>query len=164
LHIAAHRDRLHSLAFAPDGRTLATASDDQFVRLWSLPSGRLGAEHREPAEVFELAYRPMGDTLAVAGRSGLITLVDPVTLSPQRTIRSDESEVRALAFSPDGHTLAASGVGRTIRLWDPVTGQELLALGEPTAQVNGLAFRPDGLTLAACDHSGRIWFYRADGP
>jgi WD40 repeat protein len=163
LRIAAHRDRVHSLAFAPDGRTLATVSDDQFVRLWSLSSGRLLAEHREPAEVFELAYSRVGGTLAIAGRSGLITLLDPATLSLQRTIRSDESEVRALGFSPDGHTLAASGVGRTIRLWDPVTGQELLALGEPTAQVNALSFSPDGKTLAACDHTGRIWLYRTEG-
>jgi WD40 repeat protein/serine/threonine protein kinase len=161
LHIRAHRDDAHLLAFSPDGQTLATVSNDQFVRLWEIPSGRPKGAHREPGELFAVAYSPDGTTLAVAGRSRLITVLDAATLSPRRRIRTEDAEIRDVAFSPDGLTLATGGKGRTVRLWDPVTGQQLLPLSGPIDQVNDLAFSPDGKILGACDHTGRVWLFRA---
>jgi WD40 repeat protein len=113
-----------SLAFSPDGRTLA-AGIGNGVELWDVPGSRLTARmspHRD--WVTALAISPDGRSLLSGSYDGTVCLsrFDPTGASPPVPLTSfawDVDRVLGLAFSPDGLTAAACGIGRpALVLWD----------------------------------------------
>ena len=58
------------LAFAPDGRILASASEDGAVKLWSLPTQRELATIFRGSTLAQLEFTPDGQTLFGTGTNG----------------------------------------------------------------------------------------------
>jgi WD40 repeat protein len=115
------------VAFAPDGRTLATASADRTVRLWDLSNRdqprQLGAPLTgHTNEVNGVAFAPDGRTLATASDDQTVRLWDlsnrdqPRQLGAPLTVNSNT--VNGVAFAPDGRTLATASADQTVQLWD----------------------------------------------
>ncbi len=109
----------NALAFAPDGRTLATSSDGT-VHLWDVPSGRqLGQPltgHTD--QVRALAFSPDGRTLASGGSDTTVRLWDVATRRQiGRPLPGRGRAVQALAYDPDGTMLAGADEGKQVRLW-----------------------------------------------
>ncbi|KAE8357360.1 WD40-repeat-containing domain protein [Aspergillus caelatus] len=129
-----HLGSVFSVAFSPEGRLLASGSDDNTIRLWDPATGALQQTlESHSRSVRSVAFSPNGQLLASGSLDKTIRLWDPVT-------------VRSVAFSLDGRLLASSSNDATIRLWHPVTGilQETLR----TVQVvTKLAFSEDGSHL-----------------
>jgi WD40 repeat protein len=116
-----------SVAFAPDGHTLATASADRTVRLWDLTDrtrpNPLGPPLTGPTgAVFSVAFAPDGHTLATASADRAVRLWDltdrtrPSPVGPPLT--GPTNVASSVAFAPDGHTLATASWDKTVQLWD----------------------------------------------
>ena len=152
-HIATlegHTGEVHSVAFSPDGTTLASGAGDG-VKLWDVSTRTLSATL--PRGAASLAFSPDGTILA-SGAGVEIELRDVATDQIIATLSGHTHPIRSLAFSPDGGILA-SGTADAIRLWDveTQTSTATLPLG-----VTSVAFSPDGTTLASGSGDGvQLW-------
>ncbi|MFJ9634599.1 hypothetical protein ACIRU8_43600 [Streptomyces sp. NPDC101175] len=112
---------VESIAFGPDGTTLATSSENGTVRLWNPATGRI--KQTLPGAGTIVAFSPDGTTLA-AGSSdsgsggGTVSLLDIATGYARVRFVGHTAEVLSLAFSPDGHTLASADNDGTVQLWN----------------------------------------------
>ena len=155
-----HTDLVWSVAFSPNGQTLASASQDRTIRLWNSNNGNLKRTltgHRDA--VTSVAFSPDGRTLASASGDQAIRLWNPNNGNLKRTLSGHTNAVTSVAFSPDGRTLASASWDTTIRLWNPNNGNLKRTLKGHTDAVDSVVFSPDGRTLASSsrDQTIRLW-------
>jgi WD40 repeat protein len=152
-------NRAISIAFSPDGKTLASGGLDKTIRLWTVATGKLLLETDKPADGLRcMAFSPDGSTLASGGLR-TIRLWAVATGKELFAQHGHCDAVTDISLSPDGSTLASgSEVEGGIRLWEPATGKERLRLEVPCGNVK-VAFSPDGKTLASggLEKTIRLW-------
>ncbi|WP_165234014.1 protein kinase domain-containing protein [Aquisphaera insulae] len=169
---AGHKDEAWAVAFAPQGRVVATGSDDSepdpSIKLWDPPTGRLiRAWEGGEGTVSSLAFAPDGRSLASGhlASTGNVRIWDAATGRPRAILEGHTDRVRAVAFAPDGRFLASASSDGTIRLWDADTWRERLVLRGHGDAVHAVAFAPGGRSLASAGNEGdiRLWDIEAHG-
>jgi WD40 repeat protein len=143
-----HENYVFSVAFSPDGRTLASGSEDNTVKLWDARTGQELTTLKGHQDIVKsVAFSPDGRTLASGSRDDTVKLWDAKTGQELTTLELKGADFTCVAFSPDGRTLA--GVNYYgVKLWDMKTGKELRSLKVYEKSVTSVAFSPDGRTLA----------------
>jgi RNA polymerase sigma factor (sigma-70 family) len=149
-------DGLWTVAFSPDGKTLASATADGTIKLWDVATGNEQATLQVHA--YYLAFSPDGKTLAWTSGDE-IELWDVATGKERATLQGHTGFVRSVAYSPDGKTLASASDDKTIKLWDVATGKQRATLQGHTNEVMSVAYSPDGKTLASAGHDKTIRLY-----
>jgi WD40 repeat protein len=119
LRLIGHEYGVASLAFSPDGATLATGGFDRGVKLWDAARGGLRAElEGHKGWVAALAFSPDGSLLATGSHDQTIRLWDAADGRPRGVLRGHTGNVYSVAFSPDGSLLASGSLDGAVRLWD----------------------------------------------
>ena len=161
--LSGHTDRVSTVAFSPDGKTLASGSFDDTVRLWDVATRRqIGNPLTgHTGAILSVAFSPDGKTLASSSDDQTVRFWDVATRRQiGNSLTGHTGVVSSVAFSPDGKTLASSSFDQTVRLWDVATRRQI---GSPltghTDAVLSVAFSPNGKTLASSsfDQTVRLW-------
>jgi WD40 repeat protein len=154
-----HTQRVLSCAFAPDGVTVLTGSEDNSARLWSCESGKcVRVYHSHACAVRGVAFAPDGATIATACKFCHIWKVPTDSAAPLLAFQVDDVSAWALEFSPNGLTVVTC-TDWSAKIWSARTGELLMELSGHTDYVLQAIFSPDGngvLTVSA-DESAKFW-------
>jgi hypothetical protein len=173
-----------AIAFAPDSKRLASASHDQWIRLWDVEAKRPLEPIEWTPSTDKVGFSPDGRRIAFGNSFQWVGVWDIQARRPAYTVGEKEAlGVCCLAFSPDGRYLATGTFGGSAFLWNADTGARVHVLTVPTdgrrvavevTKPNGvkavtftgtnnpaycLAFSPDSRTLAVghADGALRLW-------
>jgi hypothetical protein len=150
--LSGHTNDVLSVAFSPDGSTLASSSKDYTVMLWDTSSWTaLKTLAVFTNEVGCVTFSLDGSTMA-SGSGGGIMLWDTANWTKKQTLTGHTGGVRSLAFSPDGSRLASGSNDTTIILWDTTNYSKLRTLNDHISFVWSLAYSPDGRSLASAGY------------
>ncbi|MBL8826233.1 MAG: WD40 repeat domain-containing protein [Planctomycetaceae bacterium] len=121
--IFAHAKSVRSLAVSSDGQWLVSGSEDETLKIWSLPSGKHQATmtgHRDP--VNSVAISPDDKLIASASDDNTVRMWSLPAGANQRTLTGHSGNVYVVAFTPTGDKLASMGTGTELKLWSMPSG------------------------------------------
>ena len=153
--LAIHEESPTSVAFSPDGNTLASA-DVTGVKLWDVATKENTITLAVERSGKSVAFSPDGMLLAF-GAGTNIKLWNTMTNENVATLEGHGDDVVSIAFSPDGKTLASGAWDGIVKLWDVATKENIATFGgHITAILEGsfrgfhtpVSFSPDGTRLA----------------
>lgn len=150
--LAGHPSETWTLAFSPDGNTLATGADDATVKLWDVPTGREGATLRgHDGLVMDVAFAPDGRTIYSAGWDGTVRSWDVVGRTQKAVWRAHDAQVGGVAVSPDGRLVATKSRDGMLKVWQANTRELLHTLPGGAARNSRVTFGAGGAILASAN-------------
>ncbi len=158
-----HQDAVRSVAFDPQGETLASGSKDKTVNLWEVRSGKLLRTLEGHQNIVScVAFDPQGETLAIGSREKEepVKLWDARSGKLLRVLEGDGTD--CIAFDPQGGVLASGQEKAIVKLWETRSGKLLRALDGHQGWITSVAFDPLGRTLASgIGNTVKLWNVRS---
>lgn len=160
-------DRIGSVVFTPDGKTLIGGAADGAVHLWDLARQKLigSTPSGHSRAIIDSGLSRDGRLMATLGNDQMIRLWrfgDSYPLAGVRQVAGKAA--KGVAVSADGLRLAAGDDSGTVQVWETGTDRAPLLLSGHQSQVWAVAFSPDGSLLASGDRAGQVRLWKlADG-
>lgn len=152
----------YSLAYSPDGKTLAIGCANGSVKVWQV--GEIFGSQLLECQghtnlVGTVAFSPDGTILASGSMDGTVRLWEPQSGLCLAVLEGPTATVRSVAFSPDGKWLASGGDDHNIYLWQVSNVHLITTIAGDQGWVMSVAFSPDGKLFASggFDSTIKLW-------
>jgi WD40 repeat protein len=157
-------DRANSLAFSPDGKTLAIGSGEPSrsgdITLWDMATGKLTTNYAERHldSVFALDFSPDGKLLASGGADKAVRITDLSTGKVVKVFEGHTHHVLGVSWRADGRLLASSGADNVVKVWDWTTGDRRKSVDGWDKEVTGIHYlgAADQIATSAGDNKLRL--------
>lgn len=150
--ISGHEDLILSLGFNPDGKLIASGSQDATMKLWDVASGRnLGVFKGHSDDVNSVAFSPNGTAIVTGSADNTARVWNLKTRETVHTLIGHKHEVKQVCFSPNGKTVASAD-DETVKLWDASSGKLQFSYG---ASDPSIVFGPNN-DIAVLARGGKV--------
>lgn len=133
-----HADEVWNAEFSPDGKLIASACNDNVVRVWNVETGAM-RETSEQKGAWKVSFYPDGKRFAVASSSSsdpLVKVYETESLREVITLKNHTKRIRALDVSPDGKLIASGSLDGNVIIWNAETGEEIRRFSFSTPEQN----------------------------
>jgi WD40 repeat protein len=158
-----HRGTVYAVAISPDGKMIASTSEDKTVKLWKKDGTLLRTLTGHSDTVYRVAFSPDGQMIASASKDKTVKLwkIDGTLL---KTLEGHTGEVHGVAFSPNGKMIASGSWDGTVKLWKiDGTLQKSIPVAGDLTQRTTVSFSPDGQIIASGGWGGTVQLWKIDG-
>ncbi|KAI9658392.1 MAG: hypothetical protein M1821_002525 [Bathelium mastoideum] len=155
-----HSGSVISVAFSSDGKQIASASEDNTIKVWDVERG--GAAYTLEGHshfVLFVAFSPNNNQIVSASKDKTIKIWDTKKGDILCTLRGHSDDVLAAVFSPDSEQIASISRDTTIRIWDAKRQGFLYEFKDHSGSVLAIAFSSDSkrIVSASADRTIRLW-------
>lgn len=156
-----HRGGIGRIAWSPDGKWLASPSQDRTVRIWDCDLAQVVRTLDLDGQVSSLAWSPCGQRIALASENRDVLIWNTASGSSVDYLRGHLGYVRCIAWSADGR-IASGSNDKTIRVWDTRNQRSDLVLEGHSDKVTAVAWSPDLRMLASASDDHTVGLCRPD--
>jgi WD40 repeat protein len=167
-----HSSGVRSVCFTPDGKIIASSSDDGAIKLWQTDGKLVGTFVGHSGGVRSICFSPDGKKLASASDDetiklwsldgSIINTLEPIDHNKAHRDWADRNWVCAVRFSPKGDTLASGSADGTVTLWN-LDGTIKETFNGHRGSVKSVSFSPLGDMLASASADGDLTLWQLDG-
>jgi len=155
-----HYGDVYSVSFSPDGKLLASGSNDNTIKIWEVGSWKLiKTLEGHSSYVYSVSFSPDGKLLASGSGDKTIKIWEVGSWELIKTLEGHSSGVYSVSFSPDGKFLVSGSWDKTIKIWEVGSWKLIKTLKGHSSGVLSVSFSPNGNYLASGGSDGliRIW-------
>ena len=150
-----HTGEVYDLAVAPDGKIVASASEDGRALLWDVDEPAVRTELNCGSEVSDVAFSPDGLLVLTASNDGAVRIWRSSDGQQRHQLDHHDGNVYWAAFSPRGDLAASAGSDARVVVWR-AEGLQVVWEFEHDDEVPTARFLPDGTVLATADDEGDV--------
>lgn len=158
-----HTSTINRIAWSPDGKYVASPSDDSTIRIWDMNTGecvRILEGH--DGNVYCVAWSPNGQQLASGSSDKTVQLWNSTIGERLYTLTGHAETVDSVAWSPNSKQVASASHDRTIRIWSPDNGKQLQILEGHSDWVLDILWSKNSKYLLAGLRDTVIWRWHID--
>ena len=153
-----HLASVNALAWSPDGKFIASASDDTFVQVFEAATGARRLIYRgHTEEVAAVAWSPDGHLIASAGQDETVQVWNAASGgAPVFTYKGHTDRVNSVVWSSNGHLLTSGSDDKSVQVWQSGNGEGIFTFLGHTAGVLCVGWQPDQSSVASGSWDGTL--------
>ncbi|HEU5199042.1 MAG TPA: serine/threonine-protein kinase [Ktedonobacterales bacterium] len=154
-----HSNTVNAVAWSPDGKRIASGSDDGTMQVWNATNGSFAVTYGVSNTVNAVAWSPDGKYIASGSQDTTVQVWDASNGGNIYTYHGHSYFVGSVAWSPDSNRIASGSWDHTVQVWGASTGSNVYTYRGHSGPVYSVAWSPDGkrIASASADTTVQVW-------